>query len=48
MTLTLAVPPDAIDTVADPANDAPLEDAALNALDHLVERALFVAGKVAG
>jgi NAD(P)H dehydrogenase (quinone) len=33
--------------VTGPDNDAPLEDAALNALDHLVERALTVAGKLA-
>jgi len=34
--------------VTGPDNDAPLEDAALHALDHLVERALTVAGKLAG
>ena len=34
--------------VTGPDNDAPLEDAALRALDHLVERALTVAGKLAG
>ena len=48
-------PPAAIDGspygvshVTGPENDAPLEDAALHALDHLVERALTVAGKLAG
>ena len=33
--------------VTGPDNDVPLEDASLNALDHLVERALTVAGKLA-
>ena len=33
--------------VTGPDNDAPLEGAALHALDHLVERALTVAGKLA-
>jgi NAD(P)H dehydrogenase (quinone) len=33
--------------VTGPDNDVPLEDAALDALDHLVERTLTVAGKLA-
>ena len=34
--------------VTGPDNDAPLEDTSLHALDHLVERTLTVAGKLAG
>lgn len=34
--------------VTGPENDAPLEDVQLQALDHLVERVLMVAGKLAG
>lgn len=39
--------PYGVSHVTGPDNDAPLEDVSLHALDHLVERALMVAGKLA-
>jgi len=38
--------PYGVSHVTGPDNDAPLEDASLDALDHLVERVLMVAGKL--